>query len=403
MRGAQRHAGAALRVGDDVSRADARLTLAELSAAMGDTDEALLAYKEVLDTGDENLQVRAELGIVRMELEAGTMTPLQANDRLDTLRFRWRGDALELEIVAALAETQYALGRYRDSLNTAQDFAKQFPDLPGSRELRIDLTDRFEDLFLAGMADSLDPISSLALFYEFRDLTPIGPDGDRMIRKLASRLVAFDLLDPASELLSHQVENRNLIGSNKAAIAADLASIYLMDRRAEDALRALNETRTVGMEDDLRRERRILEAAAHMQLGRYDHSIELLETMSSQAAADLLAEVQWRSRDWAAAAQTLERDLPGQASSLAPDDEERIIRTAIALRMGSDTAGLARLRRTFATRMTQSQQNATFEMLTGADDISGARLTELVRRLSDTTAANNFVAGLKQRFQTAES
>ena len=39
-----------------------------------------------------------------------------------------------------------------------------------------------------------------AMFYEFRELTPIGRRGDEMIRRLADRLVAVDLLDQAGEL-----------------------------------------------------------------------------------------------------------------------------------------------------------------------------------------------------------
>ncbi len=40
-------------------------------------------------------------------------------------------------------------------------------------------------------------IDALSLFYDFRDLTPVGRRGDEMIRKLADRLVSVDLLDQA--------------------------------------------------------------------------------------------------------------------------------------------------------------------------------------------------------------
>ena len=46
------------------------------------------------------------------------------------------------------------------------------------------------------------------MFYEFRELTPIGRRGDEMIRRLADRLVAVDLLDQASELLQYQIDQR---------------------------------------------------------------------------------------------------------------------------------------------------------------------------------------------------
>ena len=39
-------------------------------------------------------------------------------------------------------------------------------------------------------------------------MTPIGRQGDEMVRLLAKRLVEVDLLDQATELLRHQVDNR---------------------------------------------------------------------------------------------------------------------------------------------------------------------------------------------------
>ena len=39
-----------------------------------------------------------------------------------------------------------------------------------------------------------------AMFYEFRELTPIGRRGDELIRRLADRLASIDLLDQAAEL-----------------------------------------------------------------------------------------------------------------------------------------------------------------------------------------------------------
>ena len=57
----------------------------------------------------------------------------------------------------------------------------------------------FSQIFLSSKGDDLPPVDALAMFYEFRDLTPIGRRGDEMIRRLADRLVAVDLLGQASE------------------------------------------------------------------------------------------------------------------------------------------------------------------------------------------------------------
>ena len=96
----------------------------------------------------------------------------------------------------------------------------------------------FDSLFLGGKADALPPIEALGLFYDYRDLTPIGRRGDEMIRKLADRLVSVDLLDQAAELLQHQVDHR-LQGSARAQVATRLAVIYLMNHKPERAIATL--------------------------------------------------------------------------------------------------------------------------------------------------------------------
>ncbi len=98
------------------------------------------------------------------------------------------------------------------------------------------------------------------LFYDFRELTPIGSRGDEMIRRLADRLVSVDLLDQAAELLQYQVDHR-LQGAARAQVATRLAVIYLMNRKADRALATLRATRTADLSNELRNQRLLLEGA----------------------------------------------------------------------------------------------------------------------------------------------
>ena len=398
---AESHALAAIRSDDIEAAGHANLTLGELAVATKRFNDARAIYGRLMDHTDPNVRVRADLEATKLAVDEGKISHLEASDRLDMLRFRWRGDELELEIVAELTKSYFELGRFREALTLAKNFATQFPDLPGARDLRIQLADQFETLFLEGKADSLDPISALALFYEFRELTPVGPDGDRMIRMLSNRLVAFDLLDPATELLSHQVDNRNLVGQSRAQIAADLAAIYLMDRRPEKALQSLNATRISGLSDELRIERRLLEAAAHMELERYGHAIELLETLSTDRARDLLAEVHWRARTWGAAGRSLQRTLPAGGARLTGAQLQTAVRAAVAYRLDGDLEGLSNLRAAYLDVVKGTEEESTFDLLTSTNDVSTARLTDTIRRLADTTTANAFLTNLKQRFSRA--
>jgi hypothetical protein len=293
------------------------------------------------------------------------------------------------------------VGRFRDALLLAQSTAMRDASAPGARELRLKLADYFRRLFLNGEADRLDPIQAVALFYEFDDtLMPIGPDGDQMVRKLAQRLVAFDLLEPASALLQYQVDNR-IRGVGKAAVAVDLATIYLWDKRPDKALAALNSTRQPSLPKPLALERRLLEAAAYRDLGRFDHVIELVEPLEGPEAKSLLADAYWRDRKWPEAARALISMLPpaGQASEKQGD---LIFKTAIAARMAKDSAMTAQLR-AYAKAMTGNPNKASFDLITAQSDVSGAGLSEAVRRLADAPRVDAFATAMKTRFEAPKA
>ena len=210
------------------------------------------------------------------ELDENKITPVQAADVLEGLRYRWRGDATELETIHALGKIYLSLGRYREALEALRSAGQRLPDLPEAVQIQADLGAAFRSLFLDGQADGLQPIQALALFYDFKELTPIGADGDLMVRKLARRLVDVDLLSQAADILKYQEENR-LDGVPRAEVATDLATIDLMNRQPEAAIDALNESRTTLLPSSLNAQRRVVEARAWLGLGQYDHALEIIQ------------------------------------------------------------------------------------------------------------------------------
>ncbi len=193
----------------------------------------------------------------------------------DGLRYRWRGDATELETIRALGQLYLAQGRYREALEALRSAGVRLPSLPEAQQLQADLNAAFRGLFLDGLADGLEPLQALALFFDFKELAPIGADGDLMVRKIVRRLVDVDLLPQAADLLKYQADNR-LDGVPRAQVATDLAVIYLMDRKPEQALQAINASRTTVLPTALAAERRLIEARAWTGLGRYDSALEIL-------------------------------------------------------------------------------------------------------------------------------
>ena len=382
--------------GLDRQTENAALVQAELAEITEGQEAAYLRFSDLVEDVSEPVAVMAELRRLDLGVQLGKVAPIEAADALEALRFRWRGDDIEMKTIGILADQYMRLGRFREALLIVQAAALRDPDKPGARELRIRLMDFFERLYLDGEADRIDPIQALALFYEFKDLTPIGSDGDRMIRKLARRLVAFDLLEPATELLQHQVDNR-VRGQGKAAIAADLAAIYLMDNQPNRALAAVNASRQPRLPKPLALERRLLEAAAHRDMKRYDHAIELMEGVAGQEAASIRADAHWRDGNWQEAAKELFSMLP-PPSDAQLNDANLALRTAIAARMARDIGLLGQLSSGYASLFENTEDETSFDLMTSQTDISGAALSEAARRLVDAPRVDAFAAALDKRF-----
>ena len=380
---------------------EVRLVQARLMEAMGDKERALAVFKAIARASSEKVAAPALLHASQIELEKGAITPTQAANTFGILRFRWRGDSTELETIRALGQLYFAQGRYREGLEALRSAGMRLPDLPEAVLLQNDLYSAFRSLFLEGLASGLQPIQALALFYDFKDMTPIGAEGDQMVRNLVRRLVDVDLLDQAAELLKYQVDNR-LDGIPKAQVATDLATIYLMARKPEQALQAINESRSTLLPNALNAERRIVTARAMMALGRLDSASELIEADTSREGQEIRAEVAWRGKQWPQAGALYERALGERYRSpaiLAADEEGKLLRAGVAYSLADDDASLKRLSDRYRGYIEASRNPEALRVaLAGVGDGLIGRV-DFTRTTADAETFTGWVARMKQRFR----
>ncbi len=383
-------------------RLQVQLIQARVIELQGAKTRALKVYAAISTAPFDYISAPAVLRATQIRLEIGQLTPIQAVRVFDGLRYRWRGDATELETIRALGQLYLSQGRYREALEALRSAGSRLPDLPEALQLQTDLATAFRGLFLDGLADGLEPVQALALFYDFKELTPIGGDGDLMVRKLVRRLVDVDLLQQAAELLKYQVENR-LDGIPKAQVSTDLAVIYLMDRKPEQALEAINGSRTTILPQALNGERRLIEARAWSGVGRFDSALEIIERDSSKDANDLRGEITWRQKNWAAAGPLFEKSLGERWKSPAPltaDEEGRLLRAGVAYSLTGDTGALGRLE---ARYQGYYEKAANPEALRIAlSGMSSGRLSaaDFSRVAADTATFAGWVDKMKGRFKT---
>lgn len=382
-----------------------RLVQARLIETQGHKDRALRMYVAISGAPRESLSTPALLRATQIRLETGKITPVQAANVFDGLRYRWRGDATELETIRALGQLYLSQGRYREALEALRSAGTRLPDLPEALQLQADLSAAFRGLFLEGLADGLEPIQALALFFDFKELTPVGADGDLMVRKLVRRLVDVDLLDQAAELLKYQAENR-LDGVARAQVATDLAVIYLMDRRPEQAIQAINSSRTTILPSALNAERRLIEARAWAGVGRYESALEIIERDRSGEAHELRAEITWKQKNWAAAGPLFEAALGDRwrkAEPLSSQEEGKLLRAGVAYSMAGDDGALQRLEQRYQGFYEKSRNPEALKIALSGMPSGRLSVADFGRVSADNEAFAGWVQKMKARFREASA
>jgi len=373
--------------------ARAHAALDELSAATADFDRAV-------QSGVMEVRVKALYAQAIIDFENGDITRAQLIDQLDSLRFAWRGGNFEYELLRKLGELYLAEGQYRDGLITLRLTAVYFPERAAeSAEVAAEMTQAFRRLFLQGEADRLEPLTALALYYDFRELTPTGEDGDEMIRMLADRLVGIDLLTQAAELMQHQV-NFRLDGEERARVGARLAVIELLNRQPDRALKALQDSAAPDLPRPLEVERRQLRARALADLGRYVDALDPLAGLDDPRSVQLRAEINWRAKNWQATAATLEPladALSREEGPLAPEDRRRILQLAISLALEGENRKIAPLRERFLGRLAGTPEARAFGIITDSLQRETTDIRQLTAAIAEVDQLEAFMADYRER------
>lgn len=367
---------------------------------LGRSIEAFDVLETVLDSGDRKAEAEAlyHYALLGHRLKKLDDDELQA--RLETLAAIWRGDDLELNTLRRLAKLYVDREEYGNALKVMKVAVTNYPKAHLSTEIHDDMTGLFEDMYLNGMADTLKPVEALALYYEYRELTPVGRRGDEMIRKLADRLISVDLLDQAVEILNHQVDKR-LIGAARAQVAAKLAMVHLMNRKPGRALNAIRRTRQAVLPQHIQSQRRLIEARALSELGRTDAAVDLLAHVDGEDALRQRAEAYWLGDRWQKSGESFERILGNAAQAggaLTGLQRMDVLRAAISYVLADDKIGLDRLRGRFEAKMTGTPDESAFKVVTRPINRNSIAFRNLAKEIAGIDTLEMFLRKFKDTF-----
>ncbi len=346
---------------------------------------------------------RAALAYVNLLLRRDEMTREKAIETLEMQLATWRGDSYELAVLERLADLYTAEGRYKEALSTLKYAVTYFTDHIRTPILTKRMDRIFADLFLYGRADNLPPLAALALYEQFRELTPVGDAGNTMIQGLADRLAAVDLLNRASELLEHQVEHR-LTGTEKARVATRLAVLHLMNKLPDNALSVLQSSATPGLPVGFINERRHLSVRALAELGRGMEALSLLAGDFSRDADLLRADIYWKENEWSATTDAIERLLKPESISapLSPFVSAHILKLAVARSLAQDTAALHAVNVRYAGVMADDANGEAFALITSEVDRTAFSYRELPAAIAQIGGFEAFMENYRDRLRDPE-
>jgi tetratricopeptide (TPR) repeat protein len=350
----------------------------KLNQKIGELQVALQQYRKAEASSSLLYSVLATRDRLELEHTLGTVSTAELIEGLEKLRYRWRGDGIELDFLLRLADLYAGEKDYGTALRTLKITTSYFTNDPRVDEAAGKMTGIFEELYLTGAAEKLSPVTAIALFDEFRSLVPPGEKGDEMIRKLADRLVSVDLLDQAAVLLERQVQFR-VTGVDRARIGARLALVYLLNKQPQKAIDTLTDTATPETGRDLNAQRRRLEARALTDMNKVEEAVLLLGTDTTPETKQLRAEIYWRAQDWANAALALSEMVPDvDTGSLSDANARLVLDWATALTLAGDERTLVRVRQRYTVPMGSTPYKDAFVLITtprerGVMDVTSVR------------------------------
>ena len=373
-----------------------------LAEGLGHDKDAMDEYKRAAASTDRQAATEARLLLVALKQRRDEISQedalKRARDPGDHLAWRHARSAGAGNAGAHLCRHRplrqlLRRGAHRQSSGANLEISRQGQDAASAL---------FAQLFLGPKGDDLPPIDALGMFYEFRELTPIGRRGDEMIRRLADRLVAVDLLDQAAELLQYQVDKR-LEGAARAQVAARLAMVYLTNRKPERAIAALRSTRIADLSGELRQQRLLLEARAQSDVGRHDLALDIISNVTGREAIRLRSDIYWAARKWRESAEQIElyyADRWRDFKPLGAAEKSDIIRAVVGYALAEDTIGLTRFREKYLPLMSADADRTAFEIASKPVGSSGADFAQIAKMAASVDTLEGFLREMRTRYPT---
>lgn len=370
---------------DQAKTAEDRATIAYLKgraqSVTGRPDEAISnLYKASLGSKLGPYGIRAELLLINDELAREVIKIDEAIQRMERLRFAWRGDELESEIYKSLGALYIQNDEPRKGLGILKRAATNALSVIDRRRTIRMMADAYKSIFIGEDFEDTEPVVAVTVYDEFKELTPIGEEGNQLIDRLADKLMSISMMSRATEVLKDKMDR---LGEGQHAIKTGLriAAIQLLDREPESALSTLFEVdQMIGDyvgddKNELNNKIVLLKARALAETGQAEQALFMTEGLDdTDDVIRLRIDTAWKTGQWVAVTDNLSKLLARENITLAnpptAEQSQLILNQAVALSLSNQYDALQRFAGEYDLVMKQTPNYKTFQLISRPQNIS---------------------------------
>lgn len=325
--------------------------------ALGGNDAALDILNQVYDTSESpKIRALAKFYYLQAATERKKLNIAQALAELEKLQTVWREPSFEVRLLRYYGNLLIQNQEFVKGLRAWRQLVRAFPEQKSNLFLLTEMSRLFVELITTS-SEAITAFEKVAVYEEFKELTPVGPEADRVVRKIIDSLVELDLLDRAIELLSHQIQFR-LDNKDRSAYVNKLAEVYLANYEPIKALDVLDFYQEQDLPYRLAEERKYLFSQAMIETGRTGYIMELLRHDYSVAGGNIKAKVLWLEGDWKNLRILLEPRILALQTSTVPltrAQETEILLLSVALSKLGDSEEIKALYKHFYSRIANNK------------------------------------------------
>lgn len=325
----------------------------------GVDSKAIETLQKLTELADDSLvRTVSTYDLVRLRYANNEISLDQAIEELNKVRIAWRGDKIEYNNLNFLAQLYFKKGDYIEALRVKKELVTKFPNSGDSLIIAAEMSKIFLDLFTnPEFMKKISDAEAVALYYEFRELTPIGKAGDDIVSQLTIRLINLDLLSRAQALLEHQVKYR-FVGEERLSAILKLSYVYLLDRKPQLAYENLDAYKNLSNLEWYQYQRLLLTAKALIDMDRSEDALDILANSDSQDADDLKLEANWRLGEFKQVQNMLEPGIYDLKSKAELDNAEKIMlfRLTICYSMNKQPEKIKTIIDDFGSKFKENEQ-----------------------------------------------